>query len=485
MPWNPLRKLALPVVLLAASLQAGCFLMAVSGVFAARDGSLVIKVRTGVTTATCVDDGNDLQCYYTIRDADGFPVAHTSSATLISEFGVLGVLVDPLVLQIPEDLRVNAASYDIGDGLLPLEILVTGSVPVDAETILLAEPGQKLVIFELPDSVGPLLPPGDPANGLPAAMQVEFERTRSPGALFDPLEIKAMFTLPYRVGETDYYLPMLPCVTDFAQVPPILVDPAAPNQDLLGAAFAAAMASQGCTGQLYDFLSLGPLALPSVGELDFGPVLLGQSRARVLTIKSGGFSDLTVTGIQAPASPSYSIVRDDCTGIVVPVGMGCEIEIGFQPSATGVVIDSITVMTDDFSIPTTQVQITGEGATALPDAGASCGSAHLGRVGEGAPRTLRTAVWNSGGSNLAITQAIVGDRLNFSIGPGGCSGAVLAPSFGCVVEVLYQPPAAGSHATRLTVATSEDSIVVDLAGESEADLLFNGGFESLCVAGSP
>ena len=70
---------------------------------------------------------------------------------LISEFGLFGVLIDPIIVQVPANATVVSATYSGVAGSGALEVTnVTGGLRADATTRINPEPGQRLVVLDFP-----------------------------------------------------------------------------------------------------------------------------------------------------------------------------------------------------------------------------------------------------------------------------------------------------------------------------------------------
>ena len=175
-------------------------------------------------------------------------VAVPGQGTLVYQFLIklLGYAVplhlyDPLIVQVPASMSNFAGSIAVGPpGIAPdtpLSIISgLASVPIDAHTNLVAEPGMQLVIvdFQAPDNA----PSGT------YTLKLQFSGTTN--------SIKVMFAAKITAGPTAYYVPIFPCVTNFASVPAIalpVTNPAGVIQLILSA--------QACAGlKSYDFSGL-------------------------------------------------------------------------------------------------------------------------------------------------------------------------------------------------------------------------------------
>jgi len=163
-------------------------------------------------------------------------------------------LYDPLIVQVPASMSNFAGSIAAGPpGVAPDTPLsiISGltSVPIDANTNLVAEPGMQLVIidFQVPNNA-PL--------GV-YTLKFQFSGTAN--------SIKVVFAAKITAGTNvadaqsdgakaarDYYVPIYPCVTNFASVQPIPL-PVANLAQLVSLIVSA----QGCNGKTYNFSGLG------------------------------------------------------------------------------------------------------------------------------------------------------------------------------------------------------------------------------------
>ena len=257
------------VTVMLSILLAGCFLRATGG-FIFTD-SIEEFVRLSIagesSVALCLEvtvsqapgqTTQTVECQYRIETEDG-PNQRTSTSSLISQFGVVGILIDPLILQVPNDATGASGTFTTGGASpQPLVVTETTSFAADASTTVTAEAGHKFLIIELPADVAATIPPGDATTG-PAfnwTLDLQLASLRS-------IEVKGMMTLRIDEAGQTFYPPMLPCVADFAEVPGITVPVADSQQDLmeqallaLGLAIGAGTAD--CNGTVYDFTSATP-----------------------------------------------------------------------------------------------------------------------------------------------------------------------------------------------------------------------------------
>ena len=249
------RSMAFLFVAGMTSLLSGCFLQLLSGVaLRDTDNTLVIIVDGNSILASCSPGGfpgGALECHYTFLDPNGLPVDDTTTVTLISEFGFLGVVIDPLIMQIPEQATDISATYDDGTGQSgPLDVR-SGfkSIPVDASRHIFAEHRQQFVIADFP--------PGVDFDGVEFDFSLTF---RLPANASVPVQVKPLFALKVTNTQNppfalEYYSPLLPCTTNMAEIPPVSIEEGvAPAPIDVTAGLPA-----GCDNEQYFYLGFGAL----------------------------------------------------------------------------------------------------------------------------------------------------------------------------------------------------------------------------------
>jgi len=248
------------LVVLASSLS-GCFLQLALGRVVTESIGENIRVQIAAifsraTVAACLDLGEDFfECTFFI---DGIEVASTFS--LRTELGFFGILVDPVILQVPEDATNFEGTFDDGTGPRPLVITETDSFEVQPGVQVFAESGHKFVILEFPSDVPPTLPSGDPTNSAPFDFELTFDRPTLISDPIEPITVKAMHTGKVIIDGQTFYIPLLPCVKDFGLLPEIEIPESSNMEDLepvLGDLIRGT-GNVGCDGQVYDFTALSP-----------------------------------------------------------------------------------------------------------------------------------------------------------------------------------------------------------------------------------
>src|SRR5262249_11051490 len=144
-----------------------------------------------------------------------------TTADLIRDFGLFGVIIDPIILQVPQDVvSVTGTFAETGQAPRPLVITTVASFFAQPGVQVVPEPGQKFVILDFPADVLATL------TAAPTTFDFTVQVMRSlPISQPAPtsMSVKAMLTGKVETAGQTFYLPLFPCVTDFAQVPALTV----------------------------------------------------------------------------------------------------------------------------------------------------------------------------------------------------------------------------------------------------------------------
>ena len=250
-----LRRSALIVIVSATSFALnGCLISNMSG-------GTVNGLTTVQATATllkqspCVVDVATQTTTCTPVMQVGLPGGSTQTFNfLIKLLGYAAplTLYDPLIVQVPASMSNFAGSIAVGPvGIAPdtpLSIIAgLTSVPIDANTNLVAEPGMQLVIIDFQV----------PANAPFGVYTLKFQFSGTTNSI--KVVFAAKITAGTIIAQADdakaaqaYYVPIYPCVTNFANVLPI----ALPVVNL-ATLIPIIVSAQGCNGKTYNFSGLG------------------------------------------------------------------------------------------------------------------------------------------------------------------------------------------------------------------------------------
>jgi hypothetical protein len=171
---------------------------------------------------------------------------------------------DPIILQVPADASVDIATFQVGTASRPLVVTVAPSFETGPGSTVLAEPGKTFLIVELPADVIENIGTTDPAEGPEFSFTLQYTSGDIAASSF-----KAMMSLKVVEEDHSYYLPLLPCVADFSQIPATDLPGSLTPTSLLPALASLLKATSGrpCQGQLYDLRTIpagGKVFLPSL-----------------------------------------------------------------------------------------------------------------------------------------------------------------------------------------------------------------------------
>jgi hypothetical protein len=172
---------------------------------------------------------------------------------------------DPLIVQFPEDATNFSGTYDDYGSLSGSLVIQSGlqSVMVTPGVEITAEPGHQLVIIDLPaDHDIPVPVAGDPEKWVQFALDFEVNPARE-------IQVKCMNAGKVTIDGQDYYLPLCPVTTDFAEIPPITIPMADTPQNMQLPA--ASELPHPAEMVVYDFSSLMESTTMYFPRLQFTP----------------------------------------------------------------------------------------------------------------------------------------------------------------------------------------------------------------------
>ncbi|MFQ6030184.1 MAG: hypothetical protein ACE5Q6_22145 [Dehalococcoidia bacterium] len=256
---------------LLAATMSRCFLNVAFGkVFTDANGDSLVQVGFESQMSICDEIfGGEADPFFLIAclhilEGEGFSFEVDSELTLQNltlEQILFLLFLDPVIVQVPELSTSPAGTFDDGTGDQSLVITEVSSFDVQPGTTVIPEAGQKFFILELPPSVTPTITESNPFLGPPFDFSFQFEVPQ-----LAPVNVKAMFTGKVELDSQTFYVPLLPCVTDFASIPAFQIPVSNDSVDLmpqLGSLLSGA-GNPGCDNEVYDFGALAQNG-PSVG----------------------------------------------------------------------------------------------------------------------------------------------------------------------------------------------------------------------------
>ena len=220
----------------------------------------IVGLQASTTVRSCNElaitlQGRPFQCTFVIGGQEG-----PSAFTFASEFGLFGAIIDPVILQVPVAATNFTGTFSgtTTSGNLTISV-IAGSLDADVSTVIAPEPGTKLVVVDFPTSA---TQPGG-AYGFNFGFQL-------PGVV-NPVQVKALFAARVESGGRTFYPPLLPCETDFANVPVISM-PLGPTFQAVNLTGSPGLV--GCRGRVYQ-LSAASSATTTNEIPTLHPALLG------------------------------------------------------------------------------------------------------------------------------------------------------------------------------------------------------------------
>ena len=218
-------------------------------------------------------------------------------------------------------------------------------------------------------------------------------------------------------------------------------------------------------------------AVPSPASVDFGSVVVGQTKFSVdgFTLFNGGSAPLIITSVVA--SPSVFAVTSvsTCPSTILP-GTGCLLQPTFSPSATGTATGFLTI-TDNAPGSPHIVTLTGTGVSAAgPVLSLQNTNLHFPNLGVGSTGTLNSLlgvqVSNPGAAALSITNVATSPSV-FEVVDSECPSIVVggvAPGADCSLTVAFNPTAVGTVTGTLTITDNAPGSphIVTLTGTGES-----------------
>jgi hypothetical protein len=220
-----------------------------------------VSLQASASVRRCADLPGMLQtfpvhCTYVIDDE-----TIDSDANLVAVLGILGFIIDPLILQVPAAAGNFSGTFS-GGSMGNLSITeVPGTLPADISSAIAPEPGTRLVIVDFPNPP-PLL--DNQSFGFSLNFQLPGDAT--------PVRLKALFAGRVESNGQTFFVPLLPCETNFANIPTITLPEGSTFQNvnlpLTGV--------HGCAGTVFN-LSAAAQAVPTMST--WGLLLLGAATA--------------------------------------------------------------------------------------------------------------------------------------------------------------------------------------------------------------
>ena len=215
--------------------------------------SFVVRVTPNVHSVQLRSSAMHNECQITARstaflryDCDYVLGGRAKLARVfLQDTATVDALVDPVILQVPEQSSGFAGIYSDGvvNGTLKITEVV-GDLEADLTRKIVPENGYKLIIVDFPA-------PAPPLDGRNYSFGLIFTVANATA----PISLKALFAAKVTSAGKTYYPPLYPCATTFASIPAVAV---APSSDFVPVNLTAVVAPSACSGSFYTFTPIAP-----------------------------------------------------------------------------------------------------------------------------------------------------------------------------------------------------------------------------------
>lgn len=198
-------------------------------------------------------------------------------------------------------------------------------------------------------------------------------------------------------------------------------------------------------------------------SLNFGTVVIGESRTQTLSIRNGGTAPLTVTGI---VSDSARFTVEGAFPLTVVPGGTQQVTVRYSPSGTGgqTQTGTLTVSSNDAVTGPVTIGLTGQGSfVELPKVriDATPSTLDFGDVNSGQTKDLTLSIRNSGTDPLVVSGITLSNprfQLVFASFP-----LRVAPSGLTTLQVRFLPAGPGVQTGTLQITSNDsDNLTVNI-----------------------
>jgi hypothetical protein len=192
-------------------------------------------------------------------------------------------------------------------------------------------------------------------------------------------------------------------------------------------------------------------------SLDFGNVIVGQSKVLALSIRNGGTATLTVNSI-ASSSGRYNV--EGALPVTIAPGSTQQVQVRFTPApaTSGPQTGTLTVSSNDSLTGPVTISLTGIGATSeVPRVRIDVTPSTLdyGEVTSGQTKDLALQIRNLGTDPLVVTAATLSNS-RFQL-VSASFPLTVTPSGLAILQIRFAPATAGLQAGTLTIASNDSA----------------------------
>ncbi|MDX1531542.1 MAG: choice-of-anchor D domain-containing protein, partial [Rhodothermales bacterium] len=217
-----------------------------------------------------------------------------------------------------------------------------------------------------------------------------------------------------------------------------------------------------------------PAIAASPTALAFGPVTVGASSAKTVTVTNTGDALLTVSAVSLSGSGAFALAEGTPTAFTLAPGAAQAVSVVFAPGGTGPKAGTLTLASDAANAAALDVALSG---TAQPDTepGISVAPNALGfgAVVVGETKTKTVVVTNTGDADLAVSAVTIAGANpgQFALAEGTLPSFTVSPGDAVDVSVVFAPTGVGAKSAVLKITSNVPTtpvVNVALQGTGEA-----------------
>jgi len=202
-------------------------------------------------------------------------------------------------------------------------------------------------------------------------------------------------------------------------------------------------------------------------SINFGSVTDGNTNSQPIQVSNTGNSVLTISQITVIGGASGFSETGLSTPVTIQPGNQVSFNAVFDPSGTGAVTGSISLVNNAPNSPLT-ISLAGTGASVTRTLSASAPSVAFGNVNDGTTANQNVTLTNTGNANVTISNVT---STGAGFGESGVqSGLTLTPNQTATLNISFDPSSAGGVSGSVTVASdaANSPLSISLSGTGVA-----------------
>ena len=202
---------------------------------------------------------------------------------------------------------------------------------------------------------------------------------------------------------------------------------------------------------MYGVGIVEPVLRATPNGVVFPDTVSGSTRTAEIVVSNPGAIAVSIgtVSVQPPGGADFRIVRDTCSGMNMPVGQSCAVDVAFEPTTPGLKVGAVEITGP------TQPLLVSLAGDALPAMGLvpNVSDVDFGALAIGKTSAVQRVVLTNRAPRAATIKNVI------VVGPAArevhvvttdCTGAVLQPGASCSVQLEFKPGMIGARSATLT-----------------------------------